>query len=197
MVDGSEPQKPYAAGPFSRKLARAGINTDMGTFAAGAAACVVCFAFAVCLMFSREIAPSAFEWSGGINWCKAAFAVCAAGLAVARAARRDLSHLERLAQTGGALVLAILLGMSAWHGMEAWEADRASGPSDATAIVVDYHEEEDDDDIDWVMRVRTPDGSEREWTFDNRPSPEPREGEAVDITYYPRTNTLIALDIGR
>lgn len=48
------PLAPFGAGPFSRKLARVGINTDMGTCAA-------------CAMFSREIEPSAFEWPGAIG----------------------------------------------------------------------------------------------------------------------------------
>lgn len=185
--------------PFDTRTGERPANTDRRALRvvgnalstiAFAALCVTSVATGLCIGLVWSSGPNAFGWAGVSNWMILLLALTAMLTAIGLGLCRQRWIAVILA------LVAVLAACIAVNGMRDWEADRASGPSDATAEVVSFVEHRDDDgsSVNWSIKVRLPDGAEREWMLDERPDPKPRPGGSVDITYYPRTNVLASLD---
>lgn len=157
--------------------------------------CCAITLFAVCAAFSQQAKPEAFEWAGRANWFLMTIPAILLGFAISQLTKTHHSVARRLTGAIIFLILTALTGMLAYNSTANWNADNASGPSDATATVVDFFEDEEENDTDWVLTVRMPDESERQWTFDSKPAIDPKPGQTVDVTYYPRSNVLVAINL--
>lgn len=144
-------------------------------------------------MRSRQPEPDAFAWHARALWAMGGLAIVAALGAPFLWTRKSRPKYKRIGDAAVAAILAVLLAYTSCKGIGDWNADNASGPVRATATVVDVWEEQDDND--WRLSVRMPDGGTVDWPLDDEPHVS--EGDEVDVTYYPRTNTLVSLGPSR
>lgn len=96
------------------------------------------------------------------------------------------------------LFAALCVG-GGFHALDNWGKDNAEGPVDATATVQfwEYHEETDDEAAYYTLTVLMPDGDTRKWDLREHVGNgmNPRYGDAIDVTYYRRTNIPVAMEL--
>lgn len=95
------------------------------------------------------------------------------------------------------LLAAVGFGYYGVRGIADWTLDQRDGVRDATAAVMSLElESSDEGDFEYYrLTVRMPEGGSREWNLSKELAAgwEPRVGDEVDVTYYPRTDVLTSL----